>query len=124
MEFHKIWVSQCEAAENIREQYGTNKALADLIGEKLLSFVEESDTRPEFAAELPSFVAAVREIFEPHEIRVYLENVQRIGMAGHVCNDAQFEVLREYGFFSDDAVRGAEQVLLLARVKELFGVSI
>ena len=124
MEFHKIWVSQCEAAEDMREQYGTDKALGYLIGEKLLSFVEESDRRPEFAAELPNFVAAINEIFEPDEIRTYLENVKRIGMAGHACDDEQFEELQEHGFFGDDPVRGAEQVLLFARVKELFGVSI
>ena len=34
------WVEQCEAAEGIEADYGTEKALGYLIGEKLLNFPE------------------------------------------------------------------------------------
>ena len=37
--FRKIWVQQCEAAEGIEADYGTQKALGYLIGEKLLNFL-------------------------------------------------------------------------------------
>jgi len=33
--FHKIWIEQCAATEDIREQFGTRNALDDRIGEKL-----------------------------------------------------------------------------------------
>jgi hypothetical protein len=36
-EFHQIWIEQCEAAERIEAEYGTEKALGCLIGEKLLT---------------------------------------------------------------------------------------
>ena len=37
MEFHKIWIEQCEAARGIENEFGTDKALDYLIGEKFLS---------------------------------------------------------------------------------------
>ena len=62
-EFHKVWIKQCEATEGIREQFGLENAIRYLIGEKFIIYLEASDSRPEFAAELPKFVAQVKEIF-------------------------------------------------------------
>ena len=109
-EFHKIWIEQCAAAEGIREDRGLKQALGYLIGEKLMTFVRESDRRPEFAAELPKFVG---------EICEYLDNVQRVGSAAHVSSDEQYEALRAAGALDEDPVRGAEDVLLLERIREL-----
>ena len=39
IEFHEIWIEQCEAAQGIKEQFGLKKAVGYLIGEKLLEFV-------------------------------------------------------------------------------------
>ena len=61
--FHKIWIDQCEATEGIRERFGLQNALDYLIGEKLFHFVQVSEQRPEFAAELPAFVAEIRRLF-------------------------------------------------------------
>lgn len=36
MEFHKIWIEQCEAARGIEDEFGTQQALDDLIGEKFV----------------------------------------------------------------------------------------
>ncbi len=38
--FHKIWVEQCEAAQGIEDEFGTQKALEYLVGEKFLNFLE------------------------------------------------------------------------------------
>jgi len=46
-------IEQCEAARDIREAFGVDKATGYLIGEKFLNFVQASDGHPEFAAELP-----------------------------------------------------------------------
>jgi hypothetical protein len=43
IEFHRIWVEQCEAAQGIREAFGLEKAIGYLIGEKLLNFLGEAD---------------------------------------------------------------------------------
>src|SRR5688572_8225873 len=53
IEFHKIWIEQCAATEDIRQHFGLEHALDYLIGEKLFSFVRASEQHPEFAAELP-----------------------------------------------------------------------
>ena len=39
----KIWIEQCEAARTIEDEFGTDKALAYLIGEKFLNFLEAAD---------------------------------------------------------------------------------
>ena len=65
IQFHKIWIDQCEATEGIRERFGLDDALHYLIGEKLFSFVHAAEDDPDFAAELPAFVAEIRRIFSP-----------------------------------------------------------
>ena len=63
-EFHEIWIEQCEAARDIREAFGLQKALGYLIGEKLLNFLRAADEDPAFAGELPRFVAEIKQIFD------------------------------------------------------------
>lgn len=119
IEFHMIWIEQCKGARGIKGEFGTAKAMGYLIGEKLVHFVRASDKRPEFAAELPNFVAEVKAIFEPQEIREYLENVRRIGAMGHVATDEEFEFMRKTGAFDENPVCGAEDVLIVERIKKM-----
>ena len=76
--FQDIWVEQCEAGRGVREKHGVVAALGYLIGEKLMNFAETAVTHPEFARELPRFVAEIRGIFSTDEIRVYLEHLERM----------------------------------------------
>jgi hypothetical protein len=76
-EFHKIWIEQCAATEDIRERFGLKNALDYLIGEKLFTFVAASEQDPDFAAELPAFVTAIRRLFTAGEIREYLDHLER-----------------------------------------------
>ncbi len=119
IEFHKIWIEQCEGARGIKEEFGAEKAIGYLMGEKLVNFVRASDTHPDFATELPNFVAEVKRIFEPHEIREYLENIRRIGAMGHVATDEAFDFMRKAGAFDENPIRGAEDVLIVERIKEM-----
>jgi hypothetical protein len=64
-EQYKIWIEQFEAAENIEDDFGTQKALEYLVGEKFLNFLE--------AAEIPAFVAKIKTIFERWQLAQYLE---------------------------------------------------
>jgi hypothetical protein len=77
IEFHKIWIDQCAATEDVRESFGLENALDYLIGEKLFTFLMASERDPEFAAEVPAFVDEIRRIFTPEEIRAYLEELER-----------------------------------------------
>jgi len=76
--FQDIWKYQCEAAREVREQHGVISALDYLIGEKLMIFAETAVGRPEFARELPRFVAEIRRIFSAEEIRLYLQHLERM----------------------------------------------
>jgi len=70
---HKIWIEQCEAAKGIEAEFGTQKALAYLIGEKFINYLEAADDNAEFRAEIPAFVAEIKSIFEPWQLAEYLE---------------------------------------------------
>ncbi len=119
IEFHKIWVQQCEAARDIREAFGLQKALGYLIGEKLLNFLRAAKDDAAFAGEMPGFVAEIRQIFDRDEIRTYLDTVQRVGALGHVATDEAYHEMREAGAIDEDPVEWAEDILLIERAKEL-----
>jgi hypothetical protein len=91
--FQDIWKEQCEAARGVREQQGVISALDYLVGEKLMTYAETAVGRPEFARELPRFVAEIRSIFSAEEIRLYLEHLERMdaqeeeGMSAQPADD-------------------------------------
>ena len=118
-DFHLIWRDQCDAAEGIREQFGSQKALGYLVGEKLLNFAHAAMNDRDFAAELPKFANEVRALFGANELRDYLGSVNRVGVLGHTCSDDEFEFLRTHGAIADDPVRGARDVLLMEQVRAL-----
>ncbi len=75
-EYHTIWIEQCEAAEEIEGQFAIQKALDYLIGEKFLNFLEAAETDSDFRAEIPAFVAKIKEIFERWQLAQYLETAR------------------------------------------------
>ncbi len=116
---HKIWIEQCAAARGLKDSFGSQKALGYLVGEKLMNFVEAADDHPEFAEELPRFIAEVRSIFSQPLLRSYLETVQRVGAAGHVLSGADHDFMRAAGAFDEGPIDAAEDVLVLKRIKDL-----
>ncbi len=118
-ESHEIWIEQCEAARDIREAFGLEKAIGYLIGEKLLNFLRAADRDPAFPDEVPRFVEEIKRIFDRAEIRTYLDGVQRVGPLGHVCSDEAYEEMREAGAIPEDPVWWAEEILLIERAKAL-----
>ena len=73
---HRIWIEQCEAAEGIEDDFGTQKALEYLVGEKFLNFLEAAETDADFGAEIPAFVTKIKEIFERWQLAQYLETAR------------------------------------------------
>ena len=118
-EFHKIWIDQCEAARDIREAFGVQKALGYLIGEKLLNFLRAADQDHAFAGEVPRFVEEIRDIFDRAEIQTYLDTVHRVGPLGHVASDEVYEEMREAGAIDENPVWWARDILLIERAKKL-----
>ena len=72
MRFEKIWAEQCRATKAIKRRFGAKSALDYLIGEKLMTFADAAKDHPEFAKELPRFLAAVWRIFNEYEIAGYV----------------------------------------------------
>jgi len=77
MKPHKIWIEQCEAARDIEDEFGTQKALTYLIGEKFLNFLEAAEDDAEFRAEIPTFVAEIKTIFEKWQLAEFLETARQ-----------------------------------------------
>jgi hypothetical protein len=73
----KIWIEKCEAARMIEDEFGTDKALSYLIGEKLLDYLEAAERHPDFRAEIPAFVAEIKTIFEPWQLAEFLKTARQ-----------------------------------------------
>lgn len=113
-----IWMRTCSFDTEI-EALGVLASHAVGQAVDVRERVESLDSRPEFAAELPRFIAEIKEIFEPHELHSYFADVRRIAPLGHTAMDEQFETLRSAGAFQEDPVSSAEDILIMERIKEM-----
>lgn len=75
IEFHMIWRDQLQAVSAIRQRHGEEAAFDYIVDEKLMNFAEAAEGRPEFARELPRFVAAIRETFPAATMRCGLQRL-------------------------------------------------
>ena len=115
-EFHKVWMEQCQAAEDIRLRYGPKAAFDYVVGEKLLNFAEAAARRPEFARELPRFVARVRGLFTPEELQTHIARIEHERMMQEALS-AQID--EEGDPFRDSSQATAERARQLTTIKEL-----
>lgn len=77
MDFQRIWIEQSEAAKGIEAEFGTQKALDYLIGEKFINFLDAAESNADFRAEIPAFVVEIKTIFEPWQLAEYLEKARQ-----------------------------------------------
>jgi hypothetical protein len=113
--YQDIWKQQCVAARSIRVEHGILSALDYLIGEKLLTYADTAVTKPEFARELPRFVAEVRDIFSGEEIRRYLDHLERMA----AIEDEQATDEDNSDFLKDSAEQLAAKRARFAQLREL-----
>ena len=123
-DFHKIWIKQCEAAAGIGDRFNRNEALDYLVGEKFVNFVRAANTHSEFEDELPSFAAEVKRLFGEEDLRTYLAAAQGAGQRTPRYSDGELRALPrdeavEDEIFDEDPVMGAEEIMVLERVKDL-----
>jgi hypothetical protein len=121
IQFHKIWIEQCEATEGIRDRFGLEDALDYLIGEKLFHFVQAAEQHPEFAAELPAFVAEVQRLFTAGQIRDYLDDLEKRKYLAPREPDLDPDDLNEDDeeVWLENPVMGAEELLRFFRIRQL-----
>lgn len=115
MNLHKVWIGQCEAARGIEAEFGTQKALDYLIGEKFINFLEAAEDDADFRAEIPAFAAEIKNIFEPWQLAEQLEKARHDEpFDPSVYDDAEdAEMERQH-----ELRRSATEMLLLERAKE------
>jgi hypothetical protein len=121
IEFHKVWVEQCAVTADIRVQFGLEKALDYLIGEKIFTFLMVSERDAQFAAEVPAFVAEIRRIFTTTEIHDYLDHLERTKYLAPPDPDLKIDLDDEIEDepWPENPVMGAEELLRFSRVRQL-----
>ena len=72
-----------------------------------------------WAQNIPLFSAEINRIFTTEELRDYFATARRVGVAGHVATDAQYETMRGAGMFDDDVVSGGADAILFERARGL-----
>lgn len=113
----KIWVEQCDAARRIEDDFGVRNALDDLVGEKFLNSLEAAETHPDFRAEIPSFVAEVKTIFEPWQLAEYLEAARQSEPFDPGIYDEDEDPEAAEGERHEDIRRSARDLLLVEQAK-------
>ena len=121
IQFHKIWIEQCEATKGIRDRFGRQNALDYLIGEKLFHFVHAAEEHPEFATELPAFLREIERLFKPEEIREYLDYLERTKYLAPQEQSFDLDELEEDEDeeWLDNPIMGAEELLRFSRIRQL-----
>jgi hypothetical protein len=119
LKFHEIWIEQCEAAEEIKLRYGLKAAFDYLVAEKLLNFAEAGTRDPLFARELPSFLARVRGLFTPQDMRTQLDRAGREQSEYETCIEQHEESDREDELILETPAAVAERVRRFATIAEL-----
>ena len=113
----EIWIEQCEAAWEIEDGFGTQRALSYLIGEKFLTFLEAADDDSEFRAELPAFVAEIKTIFDKWQLVEFLETARQTEpFDPSIYEDEDPEVIEMER--KSEIRRSAADLLLIERAKE------
>ena len=114
----KIWAEQCEAALGIEDEFGTDKALDYLIGEKFLNFLGAAETHPDFRTELPAFVAEIRTIFEPWQLAEFLQTAGQTEPFDPRLYDDEEDAETIEDERQDDIRRSARDLRLVERARE------
>lgn len=119
IEFHKIWIDQCAAAEGILDRFGLTNALDYLIGEKLYHFIEVAEKDAQWAAELPAFLAEIRRIFTAEEINEYLDYLERTKFFAPIDEElAMYEEEEDDDLWLDNPILGAQELLRFFHMRE------
>jgi hypothetical protein len=111
---HQVWLEQCEAAREIAAEFGTDRALAYLVGEKFINFVSAAETEKSFLAELPAFATEIRDIFDRWQLAAYLEvarHTEQFDPSDYDPDEAEVERRLELR-------KSAEDLLLVERARE------
>jgi len=91
----EIIKSQADAARGILEDFGPEKAMGYLIGEKFLNLLEVAETDRKWREAIPAFVAEIKTLFEPAQLAEFLNTPRRLGALGHASGEEAYRLFRE-----------------------------
>ncbi len=120
MEPCEIWIDKCDAARMIEDEFGTDKALTYLIGEKFLDYLEAAERLPDFRAEVPAFVAEIKTIFEPWQLAEFLKTARQTEPIDPSIYDDDEDMVAEDVEMErlNDLRRSVADLLLVERARE------
>ena len=119
MDANEFIESKCDAARNVLDDFGPEKAMGYLIGEKFLNFLEVAEANAGWRQAIPAFVTEIKEMFDPWLLAEYLDTPRRLGALGHTADDEGHRMLRE-GLEDEEQTReDARNLMLLEWAKEL-----
>jgi hypothetical protein len=111
--------SQADAARGVLEEFGAEKAMGYLIGEKFLNFLEVAETDRQWRQAIPAFVAEIKALFEPFQLAEFLNTPRRLRALGHVASEEAHRMFREELDDSWKVREDAGNLTLLEWAKEL-----
>jgi hypothetical protein len=116
---HDTMTAWCDAARGILEDFGPDKAMGYLIGEKFLNFLEVAENDRHWRQAIPAFVADIKALFEPFQLAEFLNTPRRLGALGHVASEEAHRLFRD-SLDEEQRVReDARNLTLLEWAREL-----
>jgi hypothetical protein len=109
----------CEATRGVEDDWGREKAMGYLIGEKFLNFLERAETDREWRQAIPAFVTEINAIFEPWQLADFLNTPRRMGPLGHTVDEEGYRMLRAEWEDEERIRDDARNLMLLEWAKEL-----
>ena len=138
------WV---DAAEKIEDEFGVEKAMGYLLGEKFYKIVEDIHfkqevirimkitenvhqnleiyrEKKEFIEKardiLSEFVGLINQAFGKHKIRAYFDSNPRLGPIGHVSTEEEHAFMAEEGMVEHSVDTELEDALIFGEMREHF----
>jgi hypothetical protein len=115
----EIITDWCEATRGVEDDWGREKAMGYLIGEKFLNFLERAETDREWRQAIPNFVAGIKAMFEPWQLAEFLDTPRRLGPLGHTIDEEGYRMLRGEWEEEERIREDARNMMLLEWAKEL-----
>jgi hypothetical protein len=113
LRLQEAWKAQCETARSIAEEFGEQKALDYLIGEKFLNFLEAAEHDAEFCAEISAFVAEIKSIFGRWQVEDFFTHPRHLGSIGHFLDDQAHAAFQAVADPAHNFQEGPQRLTLL-----------
>jgi hypothetical protein len=81
-------------------------------------FLEVAERKPEWRAEVPLFIAKIKDIFEPWQIAEFFETPRRLGALGHTADEEGHKVHRSQVDESENLREDARNLMLFEQARE------